>query len=138
MENRIKDAAMTDPLTGLMNRREMERRIEAFKATGATPVLLHFHLTGPVTVGVMQQVAARLASQFRHQDFISRWTDTDFMVLFRGPLEIAQARSEQIVPWVAGRYALEDGQSVEVGVEVAMLEPELVPQGSIGSHFVLT
>lgn len=124
-EKRIQEAAMTDPLTGLMNRREMERRVEAFKASGEAPVLLQFHLTGPVTGEVMQQVAARLASQFRHKDAIGRWSDTDFMVLFQGPVEIAQSRSERIVPWVAGRYVLESGESIEVGVEVALLQPEL-------------
>lgn len=122
VEQRIHAAAMIDPLTGLMNRREMERRIEAFKATGAVPVLLQFHLTGAVSGEVAQQVAVRLASQFRHKDFIARWSDTDFMVLFQGPAEVARARSERIVPWIAGRYATEDGQSVEIGVEVSMLE----------------
>ena len=125
VEQRIKEASLSDPLTGLMNRREMERRIEALQAAGKNPVLLHFHLTGPASGEVTPQVAARLASQFRHKDFISRWNETDFMVLFQGPVEIAQSRAERIVPWVAGRYTLEDGQSVEVGVEVALLSPEL-------------
>ena len=125
VETRIKEAAMTDPLTGLMTRREIERRIQAFQTSGQNPVLLHFHLTGPLSEEVTQQVAARLASQFRHKDFIGRWTDTDFMVLFQGPVEVARARSERIVPWLAGRYPLEDGQSIDVGVDVALLEPEL-------------
>jgi GGDEF domain-containing protein len=125
-EQRIKEAAKADPATGLMNRRELERRIEMVRASGGNPVLLHFHLTGPVTEYVTQQVAARLASQFRHKDFISRWSDTDFMVLFHGPAEIAEARAQRIVPWVAGQYVVEDGQSVQVGVEVGMPESELV------------
>lgn len=125
MERRIEEAVMTDPLTGMMNRREMERRIAVFQASGEHPVLLHFHLTGAVTAEVVQQVAARLGSQFRHKDFIARWTDTDFMVLFQGPLEIARRRSEGIVPWIAGPYVVEGAQTVEIGVEVEVLAEEL-------------
>ena len=126
-EQRIKEAAMTDPLTGLMNRREMDRRIEAFQSLGAMPVMLHFRLIGEITEEVTAQVAARLASQFRHKDFIGRWTDTEFMVLFQGPAEVARARSERIVPWVAGQYVVDEGRMVEVGIEVALLEPALEP-----------
>jgi GGDEF domain-containing protein len=130
MERRIKAASMIDLLTGLMNRREMERKIEAFKASGAIPVLLHFRLTAPlpdeaIQDEVIQQVATRLASQFRHKDFIGRWSDAEFMVLFQGPADVARARSERIVPWVAGRYTLENGQGVEIGMEVEVLAPEL-------------
>ena len=53
----------------------------------------------------------RLGSQFRHKDFVCRWTDTEFLVLFQGPAEIAQIAPEQIVPWVAGRYLLENGEA---------------------------
>jgi GGDEF domain-containing protein len=126
VEQRLKESEVTDPLTGLMNRREMERQIEARKDSDTPPVLLHFKLNGEVNAEVMQQVGSRLGSQFRHKDFISRWTDTDFLVLFQGPPEIAQMRSEQIVPWVAGRYLLDNGESVQIGVEVNLTQPELV------------
>ncbi len=89
------------------------------------PVMLHFRLTGEISEEVTQQVAARLASQFRHKDFIGRWTETEFMVLFQGPVEVARARSERIVPWVAGKYVVDEGRMVDVGVEVALLEPAL-------------
>ncbi|HUA86165.1 MAG TPA: diguanylate cyclase [Bryobacteraceae bacterium] len=126
VEVRVKDAEVTDPLTGLMNRREMERQIEAHKAAGHVPVLLLFELTGTVNDEVMQQVAARLGSHFRHKDFICRWTTTEFLVLFQGPPEIAQMRAEQIVPWVAGRYLLANGENVEVGLDARLTEPEVV------------
>jgi GGDEF domain-containing protein len=126
VERRLKEFEVTDPLTGLMNRREMERQIETRRAAGAPPVLLQFQLSGAISDQVAKQVAARLGSQFRHKDFVSRWTDTDFLVLFQGPVEIAQARAEQIVPWVAGKYLLDNGDSVLVGVEVRLAEGELV------------
>ena len=109
-----------------MNRREMERQIESRRTAGTPPVLLQFQLSGEICDQVAKQVAARLGSQFRHKDFVSRWTDTDFMVLFQGPIEIAQARAEQIVPWVAGKYLLDDGNSVQIGVEVRLAQGELV------------
>jgi len=126
VESRLQESELTDPLTGLMNRREMERQIESRKKAGASPVLLHFQLNGEVNAEVMQQVGSRLGSQFRHKDLVARWTDTDFMVLFQGPADIARMRADQIVPWVAGRYLLESGDSVQIGVEVHFLQPELV------------
>lgn len=126
VEQRLKESEVTDPLTGLMNRREMERQIESRKEAEMPLVLLHFQLSGDVNAEVMQQVGSRLGSQFRHNDFVSRWTDTDFLVLFQGPVEIAHMRAEQIKPWVAGRYLLDSGESVQIGVEVHLTQPELV------------
>ena len=126
VEHRLRESEVTDPLTGLMNRREMERKIEARRSAGENPVLLHFQLSGEINDEVARQVAARLASQFRPKDFVSRWTDSEFLVLFQGPLEIAQMRAEQIVPWIAGRYVLDRGDSIQVGVDVRFTEPELV------------
>ena len=37
---RLKDAEVTDRLTGLMNRREMERQIEQRKTAGEDPVIV--------------------------------------------------------------------------------------------------
>lgn len=126
VEQRLRESEVTDPLTGLMNRREMERQIEARRGTGVQPVLLHFQLTGEINDEVAKQVAARLGSQFRHKDYICRWTENEFLVLFQGPAEVAQSRAEQIVPWVAGRYALDNGDSVPVDVEARLAQAELV------------
>lgn len=126
VEQRLKESEVTDPLTGLMNRREMERQIEARKGAGVHPVLLRFQLIGEINDQVAKQVAARLGSQFRHKDFVCRWTENEFLVLFQGPAEIAQSRAGQIVPWVAGKYALDNGDSAQVDVEVQLTDAELV------------
>lgn len=68
VERSLKEAEVTDPLTGLMNRREMERRIEAHKDAGGQPVLLHFRITGEASDEIVRQVAARLNVQFRYKD----------------------------------------------------------------------
>jgi len=126
VEERLKESEVTDPLTGLMNRREMERQIEARRGQGNPPVLLHFRIAGAINDEIARQVGARLGSQFRHKDFIARWNNNEFLVLFQGPVKIAQSRAEQIVPWVSGRYVMDNGDIVQVDVEVKLLDAELV------------
>jgi len=126
VSERLKDAEATDRLTGLMNRKEMERQIDRRKASGEDPVILVFELTGEVRDEVAQQVAMRLTSHFRYQDLICRWTDREFLVLFKDVREIAQSRMEQIVPRIAGKYLLDDGSSVDVGVEAGLVAPHLL------------
>jgi GGDEF domain-containing protein len=123
---RLREAEVTDRLTGLMNRREMERQIELRKAAGEEPVIVVFELSGDVRDEVAQQAAARLGSQFRHLDMVCRWTDCEFLVLFQGTREIAQSRTEQIVPWIAGRYLLDNGEPVDIGVEAGLVAPHLL------------
>jgi GGDEF domain-containing protein len=125
---RLQDAEETDLLTGLMNRREMERQIAQRRMAGESPVLIVFELTGDVRDEVAQQFAARVGSQFRYPDLVCRWTEREFMVLFQGTPEIAKVRTEQIVPCVAGRYPLDNGESVEIAVEAGLVAPHLAMQ----------
>jgi hypothetical protein len=126
VEARLKESEVTDPLTGLMNRREMERQIETRRGQGHPPVLLNFTVHGLVSDEIARQVGARLGSQFRHKDLICRWSENEFLVLFQGPPEIANSRAEQIVPWVSGRYGLYSGDTTQVDVEVRMVDAEVV------------
>jgi GGDEF domain-containing protein len=126
VSERLREAEVTDRLTGLMNRVEMQRRIEQSRAAGQEPVILVFELSGDVRDEVARQAAARIGSQFRHQDLVCRWTDHEFLVLFHGTAEIAQARAEQIVPWIAGRYPLENGEFVDIGVEAGVIAVHLL------------
>jgi GGDEF domain-containing protein len=126
VERRMRESAVSDPVTGMMNRHEMRRQIDAYKVKGITPVLLRFHFTGPLDDEVAKEIAERLGSQLRHKDFVSRWTDTDFLVLFQGPPEVAEARAQQILPWVGGKYLLDSGESVQIVAEVHLAQPELV------------
>ncbi|HEV1286770.1 MAG TPA: diguanylate cyclase [Bryobacteraceae bacterium] len=126
VSERLKDSEVTDRLTGLMNRREMERQIDQRTASGDDPVILVFELTGDVTDEIARQVAIRLTSHFRHHDLICRWTDREFLVLFKGAREIATTRTEQIVRWITGKYTLDDGSSIEIGVEAGLVAPHLL------------
>jgi GGDEF domain-containing protein len=123
---RLREAEITDQLTGLINRREMQRRIEQSRAAGQEPVVLVFELTGDVRDEVAQQAAARISSQFRHKDLVCRWTEREFLVLFHGTADIAQERTEEIVPWITGRYALANGESVDIGVEAGVIAVHLL------------
>jgi GGDEF domain-containing protein len=125
---RLQDAEVTDRLTGLMNRREMERQIALKKASGAEPVLVVFELVGDIHDEVSRLAAARLGSHFRYRDLLCRWTDTEFLVMFEGTPEIARARTEQIVPWIAGRYPLDNGEFVDILVEAGLVAPNLTMQ----------
>jgi GGDEF domain-containing protein len=125
---RLADAEVTDRLTGLMNRQEMERQIEQRRAKGEEPILVVFELSGDVREEVSKEVAARLSSQFRYKDLVCRWTEYEFMVMFQGNREIAQSRTEQIVPWIAGRYPLDNGESVDIRVDAGLVAPHLAMQ----------
>jgi hypothetical protein len=135
VEKRLADAEITDPVTGLMNRGEMERRLDAVLARGESTVLLLFEFRDPLPDEVARQVGARLGLQFRHNDLIARWSERQFLILFQGLAETARSRAHQVAPWLAGRYILDSGATVETVVEARLLEtpaselePTPVPQ----------
>jgi len=120
-EERLADATITDPHTGLMNRLEMERLIDARRAEGIEPVLVHVALGRETTPEVTRQVAEKLVAQFRPSDRVSRWSPTEFLVLFDAPIEIAERRAPQVVAWIAGSYDLPGGAKEDVTVELGLL-----------------
>jgi GGDEF domain-containing protein len=125
LDHRLAGTASTDPTTGLINRRELERQIAAHRLHGATFSLLLFELYGPLGDQVLRAAGNKLASQFRHRDRTARWGEKEFAVLFLGDSELAQTRAQQVIPWVAGRYVLENGETVVIEAKARLLEPEL-------------
>ena len=112
----MEQIALEDPLTGLSNRRKVERQIEAriraaqmfsvisldlngFKALNDT----YGHLAGD---DLLQQFATELRTVFRSHDVIGRVGGDEFVVLVDGDLSIAGARLERIRRWVNGSYAV--------------------------------
>jgi GGDEF domain-containing protein len=126
VNQRMLEIELTDPATGLMNRREMERRIAERKSQGETPPLLVFDLLVDLPADIAKQVATRLASQLRYQDLICRWTSRQFLVMFQGVPETAEARAEQILPWIAGRYLRDNGSRLELNAQFRMVGPDIV------------
>jgi GGDEF domain-containing protein len=126
-EQVVGEAETTDLETGLMNRREMELRIAEQRALGVPYSLIQFRVTSRVPLEALRQMAARLTQQFRHNDRVGRWSEYEFLVLFVGPASVAEVRAVQIVAWLAGRYLLDNGESVEASIESSILDAEAVP-----------
>jgi GGDEF domain-containing protein len=118
--DRLGDFHTCDPVTGLMTREEVLRRIEALQAEEITHTLLVYTLSGDVTDTVLRQIAAKLAAHFRHQDLIARWNEREFIVVFHGEPHLAETRSLQVIPSINGRYQREDGEAADVQAVVKL------------------
>ena len=127
LDQRLAGTASTDPVTGLINRAELQRQIEAHTLHGAVFSLLLFDLEGPIGDEVLRMAGGKLSSQFRHRDRVGRWGDKQFAVLFLGGGELAEMRAKQVIPWVSGRYVLDNGETVLVTARVRLLQSELQP-----------
>ena len=123
--------ASEDPLTGLSNRRKVERHIETrirsekvfsvisldlngFKKLNDT----YGHLAGD---DLLKQFATELRTVFRAHDVIGRVGGDEFIVLVDGDLAVASARLERIRRWVNGSYAVKgnpDAPKVNVSAAV--------------------
>jgi hypothetical protein len=127
-EERLRGKGSTDPSTGLLNAGEMTRQIETYRTSGITFSLLRFELRGSVTEAIMKQAACKIEKQFRHRDRIARWSETELLVLFQGPPEVAEVRATQVAQLLGGRYELATGGSTEI-----MVQSELADQESIAA-----
>jgi GGDEF domain-containing protein len=124
-EERLRGSGSTDPSTGLLNAREIKRQMEAYRDSGVAFSLLRFEMHGTVTEPVMKQAAGRIEKQFRHRDRIARWSDTEFLVLFQGPEDVAETRASQVAKLLAGRYDLTTGGQVEIAVHSQLADREV-------------
>jgi hypothetical protein len=46
-------------------------------------------------------------------------------VLFLGENQLAESRAAEVMPWLAGRYTLDSGESVRIEAKARLLETEL-------------
>lgn len=121
---KIEEASLTDPLTGLRNRRYLEHAIAPDLQRGDLVVLLadldHFksvndtygHAAGDA---VLVQLASVLRKTFRASDHIVRWGGEEFLIVIRFiDRSMAGALAEQLRAAVeAHPFALPDGTIVQ-------------------------
>jgi diguanylate cyclase (GGDEF)-like protein len=122
--------AESDALTGLLNRRGMERRLEAAIAAGRSFSILlfdlnrfkgindrHGHLCGDE---VLKHFARRLGAQFRPTDAVSRWGGDEFLALLPVDVKEAMIRSRVIAESVCGTYSVRvHGREIRVEVSAS-------------------
>lgn len=115
----MEQIASQDPLTGLLNRRKVERHIE-IRIRAAQPFsiisldLNNFkqvndtfgHLAGD---DILRKFAGELRTVFRSSDVIGRVGGDEFAVLVDGDLSVGTSRLERINRWVNGTYAVKEG-----------------------------
>lgn len=136
-EHELAAMAWSDGLTGVANRRRLERDLTlgADPELGPTSVIMvdvdHFkavndsygHQTGD---DVLRQVGAMLAAQVREQDVVYRYGGEEFCVLLIGATtEDARTIGDRVVHGARG-ITLPDGAHVTVSVGVAAGDPRAV------------
>jgi len=122
----------TDLTTGLPNRAEIERQLQAC-----------WHIPGPVSVlffewreansatdaepdaALAKQIGDRLADLVRPRDAVGRWGPNQFAVIFECSGSEAMERAKRVAEWLSGGYStVADGavRTVSIGVEVTVME----------------
>jgi GGDEF domain-containing protein len=129
---RADPAHSTDPSSGLPNRAETERQLEACWHAGkpVSVLLFEWNAADPAaTPGAAQAIAKQLADRLtdlvRPRDILGRWGPHQFAVIFECPGSEAQQRAGSIAEWLTGAYsAVLDGvvTTVQARVTVAVIE----------------
>ena len=145
---KLEEMSVTDPLTGLRNRRFLAQHLEfevaaALRRAGDAPDadllfflidLDHFkiindthgHNAGDL---VLMQMRDRLQEVFRESDFLVRWGGEEFLAVTRSSRRYDAAEiAERVRRAVAGRpFALERGQCVETSCSIGFAAFPFVP-----------
>jgi diguanylate cyclase (GGDEF)-like protein len=121
--------ATLDPLTGVANRRDLDRELAARIEARQEFCVLLFDLNGFKEINdrfghlygdeVLKQLAARLSSQVRARDYVCRWGGDEFVAILACDLAIAEFRSRQIAERLNGPYQIV-GAAGELLVDVAV------------------
>ncbi|BCJ36074.1 hypothetical protein Athai_35770 [Actinocatenispora thailandica] len=124
---RYADEALTDPLTGLPNRRHLEQHVAAMadrSERGVIGVLdldsfkavntVHGHLTGDA---VLQRAAGLLARVMRRGDFVARYGGDEFVVVLPGA-QLPEAY--EVGNRVVGAFRNEDWDALVPGTPITV------------------
>jgi diguanylate cyclase (GGDEF)-like protein len=138
----MEQVALQDPLTGLSNRRKVERQIETRIRSGHAFSVISLDLNGfkklNDTYGhlagddLLKQFATELRTVFRSHDVVGRVGGDEFIVLVDADLTVASARLERIRRWVNGSYAVKSNPDApKVTVTAAAGAAEWTPGESM-------
>nr|WP_285116741.1 sensor domain-containing diguanylate cyclase [Leifsonia sp. fls2-241-R2A-40a] len=136
-EARLAQLALIDHLTGLHNRRSLERRLESAVAEGQGGVLLFLDLDGFKSINdrhghetgdaVLRAIAERLTEGSRATDVISRLAGDEFVVLSGGVgQEVGERFASRLIEEIARPIQTARGEmTVTASCGVIVIEPEL-------------
>lgn len=123
--------ATLDPLTGVANRRDLDRELTARIEAQHEFCVLLFDLDGFKEINdgyghlygdaVLKQLAARLSGQVRARDYVCRWGGDEFVAILACDRAIAESRSRQIAERLSGPYHLvAEGRAIRVNIAVTI------------------
>ena len=125
----VQRLALHDALTGLLNRRGMEDRLNRFAAANRSFSIVYLDLNGLKQVNdthgheagdeLLKQFAQELKSATRASDVLARWGGDEFVVLVEGPATNAKMVFERIAKWGNGDYTLHAGSSEAVKISAS-------------------
>jgi diguanylate cyclase (GGDEF)-like protein len=148
-QQRMYDAALRDPLTGLYNRRHLMDQLEtefsfALRHHGSLSLVLvdvdHFkelndtrgHLLGDA---VLRGIASRLRSALRKEDLAARYGGDEFAILCRDtPAEIAETAARRVLRIVRRPELVDNTPDLEIG---ACLGVASIPHPQLLDHLAL-
>ncbi len=110
----VERIASQDALTGLTNRRKLERQLELMVSLARPFSLIYIDLNGFKTINdtyghqagddLLKQFAGELRTAFRTTDMVGRWGGDEFIVLVDADFRAAVNKVERIQKWVDGEY----------------------------------
>jgi diguanylate cyclase len=123
-------AASTDPLTGLGNRRELERQLELRIGQSTHFCALLFDLDHFKSINdrfghhcgdeALRQFAGVLHEQVRPGDVAARWGGDEFFLIFDCTMKDALRRSEQISAMLKRRYEMNwNGKKISLPIQAS-------------------
>jgi two-component system cell cycle response regulator len=141
--DRSLEMAVTDPLTGLRNRRYVRRHLEGvLRNSGAAVLLLdvdhfkavndtHGHAAGDV---VLREIAERVRGHLRSADVVARYGGEEFMVVMSGATaEDGRLVAERLRGAIAQQPVAVEGQVLSVTASVGVAGG---PAGTVADELV--